>query len=84
MFQFTESLFFMQLLIYKQALVKVGLGVVLLPIPKWADYTDDSIVLLHIEKPVCKRTIALSYLHGRYLSKSAYKFKNYTIDYFQK
>lgn len=65
-------------------LVKEGLGVALLPVPDWIGYPLDSVVSLHIEEPDCKRTIALSYCKGRYLTKGAAQFRQYVIEYFYK
>ncbi|EFG89424.1 hypothetical protein CLCAR_0580 [Clostridium carboxidivorans P7] len=41
-------------------------------------------VLLHIEEPVCRRTISLTYKAERYLPKAARLFRQFTIDYFAK
>ncbi|MCH5585596.1 LysR family transcriptional regulator [Shimazuella sp. AN120528] len=46
--------------------------------------THPEIVLLPIEEPVCKRTFQIVWMKNRYLSKSALKFQEFLIYYYQK
>ena len=63
-------------------LVNIGMGVALHPIPPWADLPKIQLALLHIEEPVCSRTIGLSFVQDRYLLQAAKQFKSYVINYF--
>lgn len=63
--------------------VNFNLGIALLPILQWSDFPVNLPVPLHISKPVCNRTTALSYTQGRYLSGAAKQFRDYLIDYFK-
>lgn len=63
-------------------LINAGLGVAFLPAPTMRDFNVELPKLLHINKPVCQRTICLSYLEGHYLSKAAQQFCQYVTDYF--
>lgn len=65
-------------------LVNAGLGVAFLPSPIARDYPTELPKLLRINKPICHRTISLTYMEGRYLSKAAEQFCQYIIDYFDK
>lgn len=65
------------------SLVNAGLGVAFMPSPILKDYTAELPILLHINKPICQRTIGLAYLEGHYLSKAAWQFSQYIIDYFK-
>jgi DNA-binding transcriptional LysR family regulator len=65
------------------SLVNAGLGVAFMPSPIIKDYTAELPKLLRINKPICQRTIGLAYLEGHYLSKAAWQFRQYIIDYFK-
>ncbi|MDF2592634.1 MAG: transcriptional regulator, LysR family [Clostridia bacterium] len=65
------------------SLVNAGLGVAFMPSPIVKDYAAELPKLLRINSPVCKRTIGLAYLEGHYLSKAAWQFCQYIIDYFE-
>jgi DNA-binding transcriptional LysR family regulator len=65
-------------------LVNFNLGIALLPILQWSDFPENIPVALHIEKPICNRTNALSFVQGRYLPEAAKQFKDYLIHYFEK
>lgn len=45
-------------------------------------YIKTPAAFLRIEEPFCSRTISLSYLKGKYLSKTAQHFKAFVINYF--
>ncbi|MDF2519442.1 MAG: LysR family transcriptional regulator [Clostridia bacterium] len=64
-------------------LVKAGLGVTFVSSTVEKNYQGVLPKLLRINKPVCERTISLSYLEGHYLSKAAQQFRQYLIDFFQ-
>jgi DNA-binding transcriptional LysR family regulator len=64
------------------SLVNAGMGVALLPRPKWINCTNGySLSLLHVKKPSCKRTIGLSSIRDRRLTQAAKQFKDYIIDF---
>lgn len=67
-----------------RGLIKSGQGVAFIPAISWKGSTSSSIVLLHIEEPVCNRTISLSWTIERYLPKAARLFRQFTIEYFTK
>lgn len=64
-------------------LVNAGLGVDFMPPPDMRDFPVELPKLLRINKPVCQRTICLSYLEGHYMSKAAQRFCDYVTDYFK-
>lgn len=65
-------------------LVNIGLGIALLPSShKWGVLKDSQPVYLHIRKPVCIRTIALSYPKEHRLPEGARHFHKYILDYFE-
>jgi len=45
-------------------------------------YRNIPVVFLKIDEPICHRTISLSYLKGKYLSKTAQLFRAFVISYF--
>jgi DNA-binding transcriptional LysR family regulator len=63
-------------------LINAGLGIAFLPAPGMRDFSTKLPRLVRIKKPVCQRTICLSYLEGHYLSKAAQQFCGYVTDYF--
>jgi Transcriptional regulator len=63
-------------------LININLGVSLLPIPKWSSPINNLPVALHIE-PVCTRTIALSYIKGRFMPKATKHFIDFIVNYFK-
>ncbi|WP_416100910.1 LysR substrate-binding domain-containing protein [Clostridium carboxidivorans] len=67
-----------------RGLIRAGQGVAFIPAVSWGGSTGSSMVLLHIEEPVCRRTISLTYKAERYLPKAARLFRQFTIDYFAK
>ncbi|WP_196591478.1 LysR family transcriptional regulator [Pectinatus frisingensis] len=65
-------------------LVNAGLGVTFLP-AYWRQSDISHLpVQLHIENPVCQRTIWLSWIKGRYMSPITNTFKNFVIRYFSR
>lgn len=67
-----------------RGLIRAGQGVAFIPAVSWGGSAGSSMVLLHIEEPVCNRTISLTYKSERYLPKAARLFRQFTIDYFAK
>lgn len=67
-----------------RGLIRAGQGVAFIPAVSWGGSEGSSMILLHIEEPVCERTISLTYKAERYLSKAARLFRQFTIDYFAK
>ncbi|HML36249.1 MAG TPA: LysR family transcriptional regulator [Bacillota bacterium] len=63
-------------------LVNAGLGVAFLP-AYWLRAVDmPAPVQLHIESPVCQRTIWLSWVKNRYSTEAVRHFREFTIRYF--
>jgi len=65
-------------------LVRSGLGSAFLPAFLWESMNTDSIAKLHIEAPVCRRTMWLSWMKNHYLSMAARDFSRFVIDYFSR
>jgi len=65
-----------------RGLVAAGLGVALIPAMAWQGIAGPLPVQLHVEEPVCQRTIALAWVEGRYLSAAARIFRQFVVDYF--
>jgi len=64
------------------SLVQNGFGIALIPASWWNLTGMDALVKVSIRKPVCKRTIWLSWMENHYLSQAADKFKEFVIDYY--
>ncbi|RJE86209.1 LysR family transcriptional regulator [Paenibacillus sp. 1011MAR3C5] len=62
------------------SLVRAGLGVGFLPAA--AHKNNSPLTFLKIEEPVCRRTMQLAWLEGRYLSEAARSFRDYVISCF--
>lgn len=67
-----------------RGLIKAGQGIAFIPAITWGGFAGSSMVLLHVEEPVCNRTIELSWTVERYLPQAARLFCKFTIDYFAK
>jgi DNA-binding transcriptional LysR family regulator len=66
-----------------RGLVTAGLGVTFAAGKSWQSRSaDQPFVMLHIEEPVCQRTIGLAWLEGRYLSEATRRFREFVIEYF--
>lgn len=63
-------------------LVKTGFGNAFIPAYWWDKINTDSMVKIHIENPICQRTIWLSWLKEHYLSLAARDFKKFVIEYY--
>lgn len=64
------------------SLVKNGFGNAFIPACWWDKINTDSMVKLHVENPVCQRTIWLSWFKEHYLSVAARDFSKFVIEYF--
>lgn len=64
------------------SLVKTGFGNAFMPACWWDKINTDSMVKLHIESPICQRTIWLSWFKEHYLSMAARDFSKFVIEYF--
>lgn len=63
-------------------LVKAGLGVAFIP-AYWRKENSTSLpVQLHIESPICERTIWLSWVKERYMATAVRNFSEFLIEYF--
>lgn len=67
-----------------RGLIRAGQGIAFIPAITWGGATGTSMKLLHIEEPVCERTLSLSYTVERYLPQAARLFRQFAIDYFAK
>lgn len=67
-----------------RGLIRAGQGIAFIPAISWGGSTGSSMKLLHIEEPICERTISLTFTAERYLPKAARLFRQFTIDYFTK
>lgn len=65
-------------------LVKAGLGVALIPEISWGPAVSSAVKLLHVEEPICQRTLWVSWLQERYLPEASQIFRQFTIDYFSR
>jgi len=65
-----------------RGLVSAGLGVTFLTALAWKSIVEQPVVRLHIDEPVCQRTIGLAWLEDRYLSVAARHFQEFVIEYF--
>ena len=65
-------------------LIKAGQGVAFIPQISWGSSVGSSIVFLHIEEPVCRRTIYIEWNEKRYLSKASALFRNFALNYFKR
>jgi DNA-binding transcriptional LysR family regulator len=61
------------------SLVKAGFGNAFIPEYWWGGVNTESLGKLHINNPVCKRTIWLSWVKDRYLSAATQDFKTYLV-----
>ncbi|MDI3310001.1 MAG: LysR family transcriptional regulator [Thermoanaerobacterium sp.] len=66
------------------SLVKSGFGNAFIQAYWWDGPNTESLGKLHIEDPICQRTIWLSWVKDRYLSEAANDFKNFILEYFRK
>lgn len=66
-----------------RGLIKAGQGVAFIPQVSWGSSIGDSMALLHIKYPKCKRTIFISWLENRYLSKTTLLFREFAVEYFK-
>ena len=65
-------------------LVVDGFGVAFMPAYWWNRGRENLPVKLRIESPFCQRVIGLSWKEGHYLSKVAYDFREFVIQYFSR
>lgn len=65
-----------------RGLIKSGQGIAFIPSISWGGSTGTSMKLLHINEPICERTISLTFKSDRYLPKVECLSRQFTIDYF--
>ncbi len=65
-----------------RGLIRAGQGIAFVPSITWSEISDESIRLLHIEQPLCSRTIELHWKKEHYLSHAVMSFRKFVIDYF--
>jgi len=64
-------------------LVSFNLGVALLPVSERNSSIENFPIPIQITEPVCTRTIALSYVKGRYMPKATSHLIDYIVNYFK-
>lgn len=64
-------------------LIPIGRGIAFIPKSILKTFVNDSVKLLKIEEPICKRKIGLSWMRGRYLSKAAQSFQSFAVDFYK-
>jgi LysR family transcriptional activator of glutamate synthase operon len=67
-----------------RGLIREGQGIAFFPSVTWGGSIGDSVVLLSIEEPVCRRTIGMLWNTNRYLTQSTQLFKDFAVNYFEK
>lgn len=67
-----------------QNYVEAGLGVSFLTEHTLRYSHHDKIVALHIDQPICKRTIGMAWKKERYTSKVVREFREFMVEYFKK
>lgn len=67
-----------------RGLIRANQGIAFVPEISWGGSTGSSMTLLHLEEPICERTISLTFTPERYLPQAARLFRQFTIDYFAK
>lgn len=65
-----------------RGLIRAGQGIAFVPAISWRGSTGPVVTQVHIEEPLCQRTIGLCWVEGRYLSSVARQFRDFTVDYF--
>lgn len=82
---FTPNVVFEGDTLLMSELLQLGAGIALLPESACKQYSPAafSVVLLKIEKPLCRRTIGLSWLQHKYLSEVARSFYPFVVDYYK-
>lgn len=64
-------------------LIAAELGVAFVPADTWEQINNDRIGYLHIERPVCVRSIFITWPQNKYISRQGYFFLNFIQDYFK-
>jgi DNA-binding transcriptional LysR family regulator len=65
------------------SLVQAGLGVAFIPAYWRQEDTGGSPVKLHVQEPACRRTIWLSWVKDRYMTRAADDFRRFVLGYFR-
>jgi DNA-binding transcriptional LysR family regulator len=64
-------------------MIALGLGIAFAPAVTWSELRSSCCVsLLHITKPVCKRSLCITWNADRYLTGAEHKFLNFASQYF--
>ena len=63
-------------------LIIAGLGISFIPKISWNIPDDNSIKLVHIIDPPCKRYLNISWNPNNYMNKYAKIFKDFAVDYY--
>ena len=65
-----------------RGLIRAGLGIAFVPALSWRGSVGPAVVEIPIEEPRCQRTIGLSWLAERSLSRAAQQFREFAVRYF--
>lgn len=65
-----------------RGLIRAGLGIAFVPALSWRGSVGPAVVEISLVEPHCQRTIGLSWLTERALSRAAQHFREFTIHYF--
>ena len=65
-------------------LIREGFGISFIPQITWNIASDESIKLLHVIDPPCKRYLNISWHPDNYMSSRAKIFKDFVVDYYSK
>ncbi len=63
-------------------LIIAGLGISFIPKISWNIPSDNSIKLIHVVDPPCKRYLNISWHANNYMSKYAKIFRDFAVDYY--
>lgn len=63
-------------------LISAGLGISFIPEISWDIHEDDSLKLLRVIDPICKRYINISWHPDNYISKYAKEFRDFAVEYY--
>jgi DNA-binding transcriptional LysR family regulator len=65
-----------------RGLIKAGLGIAFVPALSWHGSVGSMVVEIPVAEPLCQRTIGLSWLAERALSRAAQQFREFAAHYF--
>lgn len=66
-----------------RSFIRAGLGVAFVPKISWGNTTGARMKLLHVDQPICRRTLAIISKEDRYLTSAAKLFRDFTIAHYR-